>query len=388
MASALGGHQRADGDHAVDDARGVARRHEPFGGQPAAFTYHLARRTVVFREADQDDRRCGAASNRRQSPRPPSRSCWPAGGDRRGLRDRTEQPDAGTRAHATACTRARALASRDLAAAAVYLGLSPSQLAGRLSGGKTLAQVADATPGKSAAGLTRGARRDRAGPNSRTRRRTFPGASPRRSTVRAAPQAALGMRAGGASGHARFAHRRAVLQAGGAGLGRRGLSRRLRVAAARRAELGQDARAGGRRHPRQVRGRSHRRARRRQAREARGRSHRRQARAGASRPSAWPRWTSASPRSCSAHSQAIAARAQGALARCRGTVSEGQQVIRVASDRGPCLGPRSLRNPAGDRLWQSARDARGRDLRTPEDARGRLRRRVQRRAAGAAWRRR
>jgi hypothetical protein len=44
--------------------------------------------------------------------------------------------------------------ARELAAAAVYLGVSPSQLEGELSGGKTLAQVADATAGKSAAGLT------------------------------------------------------------------------------------------------------------------------------------------------------------------------------------------------------------------------------------------
>jgi len=44
--------------------------------------------------------------------------------------------------------------ARDLAAAATYLGISQAQLAGALSSGKTLAQVADATSGKSAAGLT------------------------------------------------------------------------------------------------------------------------------------------------------------------------------------------------------------------------------------------
>jgi hypothetical protein len=45
-------------------------------------------------------------------------------------------------------------AARDLAAAAGYLGISPAQLAGELSSAKTLAQVADASAGKSAAGLT------------------------------------------------------------------------------------------------------------------------------------------------------------------------------------------------------------------------------------------
>jgi hypothetical protein len=43
--------------------------------------------------------------------------------------------------------------ARDLAAAAAYLGISPTQLSGELSSAKTLAQVADASPGKSAAGL-------------------------------------------------------------------------------------------------------------------------------------------------------------------------------------------------------------------------------------------
>ena len=44
--------------------------------------------------------------------------------------------------------------ARDLAAAAAYLGISPAQLTGELSSGKTLAQIADASAGKSAAGLT------------------------------------------------------------------------------------------------------------------------------------------------------------------------------------------------------------------------------------------
>jgi hypothetical protein len=40
-----------------------------------------------------------------------------------------------------------------LAVPAAYLGLTKAQLRDRLASGKTLAQVADATPGKSAAGL-------------------------------------------------------------------------------------------------------------------------------------------------------------------------------------------------------------------------------------------
>lgn len=44
--------------------------------------------------------------------------------------------------------------ARVLATAAGYLGISPAQLSSELSSGKTLAQVADATAGKSAAGLT------------------------------------------------------------------------------------------------------------------------------------------------------------------------------------------------------------------------------------------
>jgi hypothetical protein len=44
--------------------------------------------------------------------------------------------------------------ARQLAAAASYLGISPAQLSSELSAHKTLAQVADATSGKSAAGLS------------------------------------------------------------------------------------------------------------------------------------------------------------------------------------------------------------------------------------------
>jgi hypothetical protein len=42
---------------------------------------------------------------------------------------------------------------RDLATAATYLGISPARLSSELGSAKTLAQIADATPGKSAAGL-------------------------------------------------------------------------------------------------------------------------------------------------------------------------------------------------------------------------------------------
>jgi len=41
-----------------------------------------------------------------------------------------------------------------LRAAVSYLGLSPDQVKAQLASGKSLAQIADATPGKSAAGLT------------------------------------------------------------------------------------------------------------------------------------------------------------------------------------------------------------------------------------------
>jgi hypothetical protein len=47
----------------------------------------------------------------------------------------------------------RRLFSAGLSAAASYLGLSQSELATQLRSGKTLAQIAAATPGKSAAGL-------------------------------------------------------------------------------------------------------------------------------------------------------------------------------------------------------------------------------------------
>jgi hypothetical protein len=44
--------------------------------------------------------------------------------------------------------------ARDLATAAGYLGVSPAQLTSELATGNSLAQIADATSGKSAAGLT------------------------------------------------------------------------------------------------------------------------------------------------------------------------------------------------------------------------------------------
>ena len=48
---------------------------------------------------------------------------------------------------------ARAHGARRLDAVASYLGISPAQLASELGSGKTLAQIASATPGKSAQGL-------------------------------------------------------------------------------------------------------------------------------------------------------------------------------------------------------------------------------------------
>ena len=51
--------------------------------------------------------------------------------------------------------RAGSLSRRDLAAAAAYLGTSRGRLAARISAGRTLAQIAAATPGKSAAGVTK-----------------------------------------------------------------------------------------------------------------------------------------------------------------------------------------------------------------------------------------
>jgi hypothetical protein len=60
----------------------------------------------------------------------------------------------GTSRHAKhARLHRRAVGPRDLAAASAYLGVSAAQLAGDLQGGKTLANVADTTPGKSPAGL-------------------------------------------------------------------------------------------------------------------------------------------------------------------------------------------------------------------------------------------
>jgi hypothetical protein len=58
------------------------------------------------------------------------------------------------RKHAHAHRHSHLGRARDLAAAANYLGVSPTQLAGQLASGRSLAQVADATAGKSAAGLT------------------------------------------------------------------------------------------------------------------------------------------------------------------------------------------------------------------------------------------
>ncbi|HWD11220.1 MAG TPA: hypothetical protein VG366_05215 [Solirubrobacteraceae bacterium] len=49
--------------------------------------------------------------------------------------------------------RAAATIPRDLSTAAGYLGVAPAQLQAQLRSGKTLAQVAAATPGKSEAGL-------------------------------------------------------------------------------------------------------------------------------------------------------------------------------------------------------------------------------------------
>jgi hypothetical protein len=58
------------------------------------------------------------------------------------------------RRHAGAHRHAHRAHVRDLAVAAAYLGISPAQLTSELGSGKTLAQIADATAGKSAAGLT------------------------------------------------------------------------------------------------------------------------------------------------------------------------------------------------------------------------------------------
>jgi hypothetical protein len=58
------------------------------------------------------------------------------------------------RRHAGARHHAHRAHARELAAAAAYLAISPAQLTSELGSGKTLAQIADATAGKSAAGLT------------------------------------------------------------------------------------------------------------------------------------------------------------------------------------------------------------------------------------------
>jgi hypothetical protein len=47
----------------------------------------------------------------------------------------------------------RAVSARDLAAASSYLGVPTSELAARLRSGKSLAQIAEATPGRSKSGL-------------------------------------------------------------------------------------------------------------------------------------------------------------------------------------------------------------------------------------------
>ena len=62
----------------------------------------------------------------------------------------------GTYGHARgrdARARVHGVGTRDLAAAARYLGLSPVQLATDLQAGRSLAEVADSTPGRSATGL-------------------------------------------------------------------------------------------------------------------------------------------------------------------------------------------------------------------------------------------
>ena len=57
--------------------------------------------------------------------------------------------------------RAGSLTRRDLDAAAAYLGTSRGRLAAQISAGRTLAQIAAATPGKSAAGVTKAVVRSR-----------------------------------------------------------------------------------------------------------------------------------------------------------------------------------------------------------------------------------
>lgn len=55
--------------------------------------------------------------------------------------------------HARAAAHGRVITLRDRATAAGYLGISPEKLGGDMQAGKSLAEVANATPGKSAAGL-------------------------------------------------------------------------------------------------------------------------------------------------------------------------------------------------------------------------------------------
>ena len=64
----------------------------------------------------------------------------------------TGQSNDGKRAGHRFAGRSRA---RELSAAATYLGISPAQLSVELGSGKSLAQVANATAGKSQAGLVK-----------------------------------------------------------------------------------------------------------------------------------------------------------------------------------------------------------------------------------------
>ena len=90
---------------------------------------------------------------------------------RRGVGDRPEQLAQERSARIASPPRAE---SRELAAAAGYLGVSAAQLAGELRSGKTLAEVADASAGKSAAGPDRSAARRAHGQAVRGRRQDFP----------------------------------------------------------------------------------------------------------------------------------------------------------------------------------------------------------------------
>ena len=121
-----------------------------------------------------------------------------------------------------------------LATAAAYLGLSEAQLRSELQAGKSLAEIANATPGKSEAGLIRtleAADRQKLAAEAQRGRR--PARRPRR------PSAAT---------------RAASRQAGSRARRSRRLSRRQHGAAAPRSALRYDARAAGR-DQRQVRSR-------------------------------------------------------------------------------------------------------------------------------------